>query len=204
MTFLFAFLIALIGGIILFWLDRKIGIKLYRPWYNISHKDPLPSEEIKGFLIRRPFRVRFIHAVVLTAIEVTLSVFFLKATNPLEDLLYGVPVLLGLMVGFYLAPLFIKIVPKQIENAIDYIEKVEKGQTDVKKDFVKGAIKSGKAINDLMKDKETKPEKKSEKPKPEEKKKEEPKKENPEKSSSKDKDESDKDWRKGIDDFLKK
>lgn len=202
MEFAFHALVFFVLGIALFYADTKVGIKWYRSWYNLTHKDPMADEVTMGFIYNRSFQIKAILALVLVGIEVGIS-FFWGSAGSLNDLLYGVGELVGIIIGFILAPRMIKTVPGKVKGAIDYMEKVDKGEVNLKKDIVKGAIKAGSEIKDVLSETDNpKPEPKQEvkpepTPEPEQKAVEPEKKEESEEKK-------DDDWRKGVKKFLDK
>lgn len=192
-------------GVVVYYIDSRVGLKIHRSWYNLTHKYPLPEHIHKGMIIRQPFFQRLIIAALIVGAEVFIS-GYLGAASVLVDVLLGVAGLVGMILGFYFAGSILKIVPGTVGKAVDYLEKVESGETNIKEDVIGGAAAMGTKITDavaekgvekvigkIMPDKKEK-EVKQETPGPEP----EPKKE------EKPEEEDDQDWRDGIDKFLKK
>jgi len=117
----------LLLGVVLHSLDSFLGTALYRGWYNMTHKDPLPAGERRGFLQQQPLRVRLFWALALTglaAIAVLISgTFFQDTTRILLNLL---AMLVGLLAGFLLAPSILAAFPAKWKKASRYLEETER------------------------------------------------------------------------------
>lgn len=206
MIFAFHALVFFILGILLYYVDTKQGIKWYRGWYNLTHKDPMPDDIIMGFIVNNDIRSKLTIGLILVIAEIGIS-FFWGMASPLEDIFYGIGELIGVIAGFYLAPKMIKTVPGGVKGAIEYMDKVDKGEANVKKDILRGAVKAGTEMKNILtaEDKEEvktplpsqTPESEPAKPK----KVEEPKSEGPPKKDDEGKDD---DWRKGVKKFMDK
>lgn len=210
MIFAFHALVFFILGIVLYYIDTKQGIKWYRGWHNLTHKDPMPDDVIKGFLVNNDIRSKLTIGLILVIAEIGIS-FFWGMASPLEDIFYGIGELVGVVAGFYLAPKMIRTVPGGVKGAIEYMDKVDKGEANVKKDILRGAIKAGSEVKNIItaeeKDIVTPPPppphqepepakpKETEEPKAEERK--------PDETPKKDKGKDD-DWRGGIKKFMDK
>lgn len=203
MEFAFHALIFFILGIVIFYADTKVGIKWYRGWYNLTHKDPMAEDINMGFIYNRSFQNKAILAIVLVGIEVVVS-FFLGSASSLNDLLYGIGELLGIILGFMLAPRMIKGGAGKMKGAMDYMEKVDKGEVNLKKDLVKGAIKAGSEIKEVLSETDFKKPEQQEAPKQEPAQQKEEKAPEPEKKEEENKGKKDDDWRKGVKKFLDK
>ncbi len=209
MIFAFHALVFFILGILLFYIDTKRGIIWYRGWHNLTHKDPMPDGVIKGFIVNNDFRSKLTIGLILVLAEIAVS-FFWGMASPLEDLFYGIGELVGVIAGFYLAPKMIKTVPGGIKDTIEYIQKVESGEADVKKDFIKGAVKAGTEVKNIITaedSEEIKTSPPSQAPEPEPakpKETEETKAEEPNQVQPKNDDDKDDDWRKGVKKFMDK
>lgn len=201
MEFAFHALIFFILGIVVYYLDSKFGVKWYRSWYNLTHKDPMPNDVSVGFVFNRGFQPKVALAIVLVGIELLLSFLYGSAAS-LNNLLYGIGEFIGIILGFMLAPRMIKGVPGKVKGAMDYMEKVDKGEVNIKKDLVKGAFKAGSEIKDVL----------SEKDKPEPMPKVTPAPEAPVQTAEekapepekKDEGKKDDDWRSGVKKFMDK
>jgi len=183
-------------GILVYYLDLEYGTDIYRKWYNISHKDKLPDNVIRGFVVKRKFFPRLMVVLFFVALETGLMILYGKL-HPLEYLGLGVAEIFGMMLGFLLAPWFLKIFPGRVRNAIEYIDKIESGEVDVKKDIVKGVTKAGVEIKNIADELKEAPKMEPQQSKPEPEPPKAPPKEEP-KEPSKD------DWRDGVKKYLNK
>ncbi len=117
-------------GVLVYYADGVMGTGLYRLWYNMTHKDPLSSGVTLGFLHNRSARVRLIWAltitVIVTAVSMIFGNFFSETTRVLLNLL---ALLVGVSAGFLVAPIVLKRVPGQVSKVIDYADQAEKGDS---------------------------------------------------------------------------
>jgi uncharacterized membrane-anchored protein YhcB (DUF1043 family) len=218
MDHLIQIILFLLLGVLIYYLDSSFGLRLYRSWYGMTHKEPLPESEVKGFLINQPMSSRISVALVITSIGAVIS--FLSPRfwdNTLQIVLTIMALAVGLVVGFMFAPAILKAVPGRVKKVVDYAEQVESGEADMEQD-IKGAIQDlGKNVGDLTKGsldniKQSATDavqdmadaakninkKKSEKSAPGE------ERNTSSESNKPEEDEAPKDWRKGVDDFLGK
>ncbi len=130
---LWCILFTIIGAV---WynLDRRYGVKLYRWWYDLTHKDPLPEGEQRGFVYNRSTKARFTAAWVVSTVQ-SVAVILTTPVNPLVELimwLFEVPVT---MLGFYLGPYLYRLWQRSdvVFDAMDRLEhRAESGDIDVK------------------------------------------------------------------------
>ncbi len=202
MEFLFSSLLFIILGLLLFFLDKKFGTSWNRYWYNLTHKQPRAGGLEKGYIAGRKIRMRLIVSAIsvlfIFILMMLTNLFNAFQLNPFQVMAFGLLGIPAVLIGMYIGNAITGGGKGKVDKALDYIEKVEEGEANVKKDLIKGATKVGKEFNEI-KTKVTDQFKKEESeevakpPKPEPK--DEEIKENPEEK---------KDWRKGIDDFLNK
>lgn len=179
----FSLILGLIFGSVFYFWDRKKGLNAYRSWYNLTHKEPLPDSEkpTKGFVFRQTLKEK-INISILISLVVFL-VLQLFTTGPiLKDALYLPLILIGALSSFYLMPSLDNNYIKSIGNLIDKIDKKEQNLMD--------EVKTEKPIQEQVKEN---PNSVNSTNKKEQSEADEPN--NEDKNS---------DWRKGIDDFLKK
>ncbi|MBI1193543.1 MAG: hypothetical protein GC205_10255 [Bacteroidetes bacterium] len=123
----------LLLGVVLHSLDSYLGTALYRGWYNMTHKDPLAAGERRGFLQQQPLRIRLFWALALTGIAATAvlvsGTFFQDTTRILLNLL---AMLVGLFAGFLLAPSILAAFPDKWKRASRYLEETEKTNATTK------------------------------------------------------------------------
>ncbi len=56
-----------LSGAILYNLDIAFGVPVVTWWYNLTHKSPLPDGQEKGFIFRRPTKVKGVWAVLISS-----------------------------------------------------------------------------------------------------------------------------------------
>jgi hypothetical protein len=128
MTIVFLILAFFLIGVAIYYLDLVI-LKIAAKWF--------PSKFVEGktkglFVVRRLFRRRLLVASLIVLAEILLSVWYGKADLQ-WDITYGVIEWVALMLGFYGAAWFLRFAPKRLNEALDYAERVESGETDVAK-----------------------------------------------------------------------
>ncbi|MBX2846445.1 MAG: hypothetical protein KTR13_09545 [Saprospiraceae bacterium] len=195
----FAIIFFLLLSIPVFFLDRKLGTKWNKTWYNLTHKDPFPGEFDRGFVAGRGIEARLGLAVFLGLLAF-LFIFLTGIDRVFQALIYGILAIPALVVGFYICGFLFGGRKNKINQAMEYIDKVEKGEVDLKADALETAKKVGKEVKQTH-DKVVQREQKAEQldssaPQPEPEPTPEPAPKPPE--------DKPKDWREGIDDFLKK
>ena len=198
MEFAFVITLSAILGIIFHFLDSRTGTKINRGWYNLTHKEKQAPEDSKGFIFKRKFGARLTFSLFIAVIAF-LVLTLIDSVPFFQGFLYSLTGLLGILLGIYISSLFIKKGGKSLGDAIDYIEKIESGETNIKKDLLKGAMDVRDEIKNISKERE------KEKIRKEVKKEIEEDTLNEKKKTEENKNEEEnKDWRKGIDDFLNK
>jgi len=191
----------LVLSIIVFFLDKNLGTKWNKTWYNLTHKDPHEGEFTRGFVAGRGIQSRLGVAIFLSVLVFVLT-FFSGVMPAIQAFTFSLLGILASVIGFYICGFLFGGKTNKLNDAMEYIEKVEQGEADLKADALEKAKKVGQDIKDthdrvVQREKEA-PEEITEieapkvEPKPEVK---------PEPPS---KPEDPKDWRKGIDDFMNK
>ncbi|MBI1286243.1 MAG: hypothetical protein GC178_01580 [Flavobacteriales bacterium] len=172
MDTLLAFFIGLAAGIAYYFLDYKSLTNSYRSWYKLTHKDPLPNDVEQGFVYAQPFSGK-LYSAVFIAMIITVIIILTGSANILIQLLYGVFIMVGLMVSFYLAPLIFRHAPSNVSKLKKHLDRIDEMEADLKTDKLE------------------------EKPQPVE-----PAKPELEEGKKPGEDKKDDDWRKGIKDYL--
>src|SRR6185295_1265025 len=83
---------------------------------------------------RRLFRRRLFVSFLVVLAKFLLSLQFGKADFQ-WDIAYGLIEWASLMLGFYGAAWFLRFAPRRLNEALDYAERVESGETDVAEDL---------------------------------------------------------------------
>jgi len=176
-----------------------MGTQWNRWWYNLTHKDKLPAGIERGFIAGRKFQSRLISAIVI-AILSFLFTYGIGLLSPVLALLYSAIGIPAMIIGMYIgSALFKSKTDESLSKAMDYIEKVENKEVNLKKDLLKGAVVASQKVKEIKDEisNDLKEEKKVIQP--------EKKVEEKELSDAPDKEEEEKkDWRKGIEDFRKR
>ncbi len=188
MTFALSILAFFVLGVIVFYLDSRIGVSFNRSWYNMTHKNKLDPNIKKGFVVNASFVSRFIIALLTVSLTFLISLKY-GNLHALEYTWLAIVQFVGMILGFYFASKILKIVPPGINKAAKFLDKIEKGEVNLKEEIVDSSKKVVEVI------------KKEKLPKKKEKEKDIPKGNSKEEKEVK---KGDEDWRKGIDDFMKK
>ena len=129
---LFTGIIGLALGIFIAYYDKKSGSKLYKKWYNVSNKNKIdPNLEI-GFITNQLFGQKLTIALVLTALAYIVHFFIIG--EPFLALFRMIGFFVGIMIAFYASGILFSLFSKKVSSTIDYIEKVEKGNLDIRED----------------------------------------------------------------------
>ena len=119
----------LLEGAGVYLVDRKVGVRAYRWWYDLTHKHPLPPDEHRGFVFNRQANARFTTATLVSVVQNGLA-FELGMAHPFSammTILVEVPVLMG---GFYLGP-FVQRMWQKKDPLLEVVDKLESGETTV-------------------------------------------------------------------------
>ncbi len=99
-VFLFALL-----GMALYGLDRNYGASIYRWWYDMTHRDPLPAHQRRSFVIGRSQKERLFAAAQLSLLIALISLASGSLwRDPAGVLVQLLCVWAGLSLGLALAP----------------------------------------------------------------------------------------------------
>ncbi len=144
-------------GVILYIFDVIFGKKLVRKYHDMTHQEALGESIELGVVVKRKARWRFAVAISCSFVQSVLVIFFQQG-NPLAELL-TIPVeTIGMMIGFYIGPLFAKFIAKR-EKVFDTLDGIESGEINAGA-VVKGAVTSAgqrvaKTVHDLVGDDES-------------------------------------------------
>lgn len=109
--------------------DRRFGIKWYRSWYNMTHKDKLPTDKAIGFIYNRSTHSKAATAGLISTLQTILVVMYMDV-NLLASLFMWVIEIPLMMLGFYLGPL-VALMWQKKEKLFETVDKVESGEIDV-------------------------------------------------------------------------
>ena len=145
-TFL-ALIIGLVLGVSLYYLDLKKGVKWFRSWYNLTHKEPSDEPLKKGFIHKQAFSAKFALALIISLI-IAVVLYLSGSLNVFIILLSCIIILATTIVGFYAGPLvFTKLVPKidELKSVLEKIDVLE--EKLIKKESEAEEIPKPKKIN---------------------------------------------------------
>ena len=109
-----------------FWyvIDRRRGVKWYRIWYRLTHKDPLPSDITVGFIYNRRSRHKVVMATLLSTVQTFIALLSVESLNLLVELILWIVEIPMMMVGFAIGPLVFKIWRRK-DDMLDAVDDLE-------------------------------------------------------------------------------
>ena len=99
--------IALIAGIIIYYIDLNKGRRWNTRWYDLTHQHKSPVLLEKGLIHMRPFQQKAVMAIVISGLFTAVAIA-VGGAHALLDLITGAIAVVGLMLGFYAAALIFK------------------------------------------------------------------------------------------------
>lgn len=121
--FIGTLLLVLIEGAVLYVIDRHTGTRVYRWWYNTTHKNQLSANDEHGFIHQRRAHSRFSAALFIAFMQNVLAVWGKFESTGSAILWFSLEVP-ALMVGFYLGP-FINRIWERKKIVLDEIDRLE-------------------------------------------------------------------------------
>ncbi|WOO41697.1 hypothetical protein [Rubellicoccus peritrichatus] len=153
-----------------FWyiIDRRYGVKWYRLWYRLTHKDPLPDNIAVGFVYNRRSRHKAVMAAVLSTLQTFVALYSVQSLNLLVELVLWLVEIPMTMIGFMIGPFAFKLWGRKDEmlDAIDDLEQKHLGGRDIEDDSTRDKAKEVKVKPAAKKEPEPAPAPKEEKPDP--------------------------------------
>lgn len=128
-------------GAVLYNIDRKYLIGVYRSFYNASHKTKLAPEIVRGFIYGRDAKSR-VTLAFLISLGQTIYAFYHTAYNPTVELVMFFGNIPLIVIGFYCGPI-LTWVGGQLKGVYNYIDQLERGEVKPHhqlRDTVKGWI----------------------------------------------------------------
>lgn len=105
MDILLYVMVFVVLGVLTYFADRRYGERLYRWCWNLSHKDPLPADAERGFIVGRKNRERITPAVILTLASM-FALHYLGEHDVVTVVLKGALLMFpGYMIGFFITGL---------------------------------------------------------------------------------------------------
>ena len=121
--------VGVIGGALLYVIDARMGVRAYRWWYDLTHRDPLPADVERGFILNRKANARFSVAIVVALVQtwIALEMGWLDPFLAMLTVLLEVPVLMG---GFYLGP-GLRNLWRRKDPLLAVVDQLESGETSI-------------------------------------------------------------------------
>ncbi len=89
-------------GIAGYFLDRKLGVHLYRWMYNLFHKQPMPPDIERGFLYKQPTNRKVAVAVLIDTIQSVYVLAFKPDVNYLAEVVLWLLEPITMLFGFWM------------------------------------------------------------------------------------------------------
>jgi len=121
--------VGVIEGALLYVIDARVGVRAYRWWYDLTHRDPLPPDVERGFILNRKANARFSVATVVALVQnwIALEMGWLDPFLAMLTVAIEVPVLMG---GFYLGP-GLRNLWRRKDPLLDVVDQLESGETSI-------------------------------------------------------------------------
>jgi hypothetical protein len=135
--------LAAIEGAVLFIVDCKVGVRAYRWWHDLTHREPLPADVEQGFVVNRKANARFTAATLVALAQSGVGVAF--GASPFTAMLtiaLQVPVL---MAGFYLGPALRRLWRRK-DPLLAVVDKLESGETSIGAEVKRASTKVAGAL----------------------------------------------------------
>lgn len=111
-----------------FWqiIDARLGVVVYRLWYNITHEHPLPKEMRQGFIANRGSKAKTFWAFIGSSALCLAFVFNSDAGNFTKLILWlvGIPVI---MIGFYIGGPYLRRLWQNRDAFFKRVDDLERG-----------------------------------------------------------------------------
>lgn len=149
---LFWWIMFIVAGGILYVFDMRIGTKIYRWYYNATHRRPLHQEAHRGFLYKRNFKARFWSAFAISLFQSALAIGYWQ-TNPLWEFMgwfLEIPMLIG---GFYAGPFFDHLWARRKEYFAS-ADRLEAEHSNLKEKIITATSNSWSWIREVLKERE--------------------------------------------------
>lgn len=135
-------------GALWYVIDRRIGVRLYRWWHDLTHEKPLPPEMHCGFVYNQRARVRLTTATIVAIVQSLLAIVG-GAANPFVELFTLVLEVPLLMVGFYFGPFLYRLWEKK-DHILDTVDRLESGELDIKGEIREASQKAAHLVRDAL------------------------------------------------------
>jgi hypothetical protein len=121
--------VGVIEGALLYVIDARVGMRAYRWWYDLTHRDPLPPDVERGFILNRKANARFSVATVVALVQnwIALEMGWLDPFLAMLTVAIEVPVLMG---GFYLGP-GLRNLWRRKDPLLAVVDQIESGETSI-------------------------------------------------------------------------
>ena len=136
-TILVGMLARFFAGVLCYIWDRKTGVKLYRKYYDKSHKDPLPAGTEMGYIYNRSTKMKLKRAAWLSVFVSGFSLLY--GVNFLTEFLHWLSGIVVIFLGFLVGKFWVHC--KGSDKALAFAEKIDHADIHPVKDITEGASK---------------------------------------------------------------
>jgi hypothetical protein len=145
LIWLFAFIII---GALWYVFDRVFGVIVYRWWYGMTHREPLPLNVTRGFIFNQPASVKFFWAMVICFIQSVFSVTSGEQRFPVQLLAFFLEVPMA-MLGFYFGPTFFRLW-REKDELLEQVDKIESGELSIRAKLKEARTAATGTIRDAL------------------------------------------------------
>jgi hypothetical protein len=144
-------------GAVMYFADYRFGAPIYRRMWNLWHKNSLPEDVKRGFIVGRTTKERILPTALLTVLSV-LGLHYFGERDVIMLLLKAAGLMLpGLLLGFLLTGLAMRegrthTTADKVFETMDRIERGEVGLKDVTQGAFGGVSELGKKAFDAAKE----------------------------------------------------
>lgn len=129
-SFFFSWFVVLaVFGASLYVADRRRGTKVYRWFYDMTHKTPLERSIHRGFIFGRSSQSRFRLAVLIASLQSLLAIAF-GASSVAEEILTVIVEVPCLLAGFTAGPFLYRLWERR-EAVFETVDRMERGEVSL-------------------------------------------------------------------------
>lgn len=152
------FVVLFLFGAGLYVFDRYRGVKVYRWFYDMTHKNPLDAKIDRGFIYNQKNHTRFLFAIAFSVMQSSSALIY-EASTFAQEFLSVILEVPCLMLGFYIGPTFFKLWASK-EKVFDKVDMIERGHISIQKEvkeFSDAAVSKIRETINLPETKEVSP-----------------------------------------------
>lgn len=148
-SFFFSWFVVLaFAGAGLYVWDRGTGVKVYRWFYDMTHKSPLAADVQRGFIFHRTSQSRFTLAVVIAVVQSGFALAF-EASTVAQELLSVIIEAPCLMLGFAFGPVLYRLWVRR-DDMFETVDQIESGELSLSEKVKEMSQKALSKVTDAV------------------------------------------------------